>query len=439
MDKKRLKIAKEVFVMKENAGYLVYSPLTQIVGLVDKGTLQHLKSFSDNPSAIMPEQIDKLKSIGFLVEEEQIPFEEYKLFSPTSLTLFPTSDCNLSCVYCYGDAGREKKSMNITIAKAGIDLIIENALKKSTEKVYLSYHGGGEPTYNWGFLTDSVNYFKKQCNNKGLKQHITLATNGILNTKQIEWIINNIEHTQLSFDGPEDIQDKQRPYRSGSGSFKEVYKTAKAFTKENYNFGIRTTVTDVSVSRIEEIYNFFISELNPSYIHLEPLFECGRCKTSKWKAPSLEEYQKNILNLLEKISKKTDNRLITSSGNIGRIRSYFCGAAGGRTFSITPEGFVSGCSEISLISDPRSDIFFYGSFDKSTNRFVIDEEKRQYLNGRQTKNLEHCSDCFIKWNCAGDCLSKIGEDIYDTRNNPRCELNRTMAKYSLIRKINGGK
>ena len=435
---RKLEVAKEVFVMKYEENYLIYAPLSQKVSVVDENVFQKLKSWIENPQGVTSEETDNLKDIGLLVENEQLPLNEYGPFTPTALTLFPTSDCNLRCVYCYGEAGRVKKDLKPKVAKAGIDFIIKNAIKTNTNGVMLGFHGGGEPTVKWKFVVDSENYFRNKSSSHNLKSNVSLVTNGILSKNKLRWIIKNIDSVQLSFDGPKDIHDEQRPFSSGKGSFDKVYKTAKAFSEKSYNFGIRATITQKSVNRLHELYDFFVSEFNPKYVHFEPLYECGRCSTTLWAAPSHEDYANNFLQLYKRLLREEDSKLTTTRGNIDKLSSRFCGAAGSN-FCITPESFVTSCFEVSLSSDPRSKTFFYGYFDENQDQFVFDDNKRLYLHERQTQNLEHCSDCFIKWNCAGDCSVKIrGDDIYDTSCNGECGLNQSIAKELLIEKIVGG-
>ena len=99
----------------------------------------------------------------------------------------------------------------------------------------------------------------------------------------------------------EDIQNRQRPLENGQGSFGLVYKTAKRFSEKGYPFDIRTTITDDSVNRLKEIYEFFQREFKPRTINFEPLYECGRCHTSKSKEPDYQEYVANFIGLIKSI------------------------------------------------------------------------------------------------------------------------------------------
>lgn len=445
-----MKLAKEIYVLSHNdeqeKSYIIYAPLSGKLSQVNEAVLQALKSYEKNPESITTENRLKLIETGFLVEEEQLPFQEFEPFVPVDLLLFPTSECNLKCVYCYADAGKEHKNLSLDIAKAGIDLVVKNAAKSNSKKASLGYHGGGEPTYRWDFLVESAAYFKEQCQKYKVQSRLHLTTNGILNAAQREWIVRNIDEIQLSIDGPEDIHNQQRPFSSGKGSFKQVYETAKFFSQNDSQFMIRTTITENSLNRLQEIYDYFASEFKPFLIHLEPLNRCGRCRTTKWSSPSLMEFTKNYIHLSQEVEKirkiqKKAPPVANSLELLNTIRTHFCKTLG-TGFFITPEGFISSCVEVTLRSDQRSRIFFFGYFDKRKKKLIINEEKRKYLFNRQTQNLKSCANCFIKWNCVGGCPAKISGDLYENLNEPQCDANKLYAKQSLISKITkkqGGK
>lgn len=433
-----MKVSKEIFIKQTGANeYQIYSPLSNKVISADQSLLLALNSFSKGDLSKLPEeQLEICKTAGILVEQEKKPKPEYTSFNPTNVSIFPTTDCNLRCVYCYASAGTEKKTIDFEFAKAGIDLVIGNALKIKTPKISLSFHGGGEPTYAWDILVKSTEYVRKKAAENNLRPFVSLTSNGVYDGKKLDWIVKNINSVRLSFDGPEKIQDMQRPLYKAAGSmwnssYDGVMATVKRFQEENFPFVVRSTITKESVTALDEIVNFFISEVKPKSVHLEPLYECGRCRTTKWSAPDAETFIKNYVSAL-KIAKANNLRMVTSNCRLNLLASQFCGAAG-RNFYITPEGYVSSCTEVSLKDDPQSEVFFYGQFDKNSGKFEINEDKRKALFSRTVDNMPSCQDCFIKWNCAGDCLVKVSRNgnLFDTKDYSRCKLNRMLSEYAI--------
>jgi radical SAM protein with 4Fe4S-binding SPASM domain len=158
---------------------------------------------------------------------------------------------------------------------------------------------------------------------------------------------------------------------------------------------------------------------------MEPLYECGRCVTSKKKSPEPEKFLRNLI-LAREAGKKLGIEIVFSSGNLKELRNKYCGAAG-NNFCITQDGFVTSCYEVMRQSDPRSIHFFYGKFNEDKKQFEFDEKKRKVLASREVRNLPYCRDCFAKFNCGGECLAKVAssKDLFSPCNyDSKCTINR---------------
>ena len=92
-----------------------------------------MKLYSDNLEDLGAKNEQLLIDAG-LVSDQQVVIPNYDIpdFKPTVVTLFPTSRCNLRCIYCYADAGElELKDLDFNIAQNSIDFIVENAIEKA--------------------------------------------------------------------------------------------------------------------------------------------------------------------------------------------------------------------------------------------------------------------------------------------------------------------
>jgi radical SAM protein with 4Fe4S-binding SPASM domain len=447
----QLNLVPDVFFGKAKDGnILVFSPIEGKVSHVELTVLERfnylLKSdFMD----ISSEEISILKNLGLIYEGTKIELPTAKLmpFRPNSVTLFPTTRCALLCDYCYGDvtpseidiSGKDGIDMPLSMALPTIDFIISNAVSEKIDHINLGFHGSGEPTYRWDFLTKSVEYAQKNARKNHLEIKTFIGTNGVLSDKKIEWIVNNIYNTALSWDGPEDIQNSQRRLRkqANKSSYDYVSHTALRFIENNYNFGVRATITEQTVGRLDEIFDFFV-DFGVKIIHLEPLSECGRCMTTKIKSPSPQEFVENYLPLIDK-AKRCGVTLYNSFAPVDHIKRSFCGA-NGSNFFVTSQGYVTSCLEVALVSDTRSDIFFYGKFNEETQKFEIDDNKRKFLLNRETSNMYQCNNCYAKWQCGGECMAKIASigDVYrfDPNQNLGCLMQQKMlhSKLDLLMK-----
>jgi uncharacterized protein len=353
------------------------------------------------------------------------------IFIPTRVTLFPTNQCNLRCIYCYASAGEHPPvTMKWNYVVAVIETIITNAKMVGDNSISIGFHGGGEPLLPWNFIKKVTSFAKQESRKNNLNLSIYSATNGLLSEKQLEWITEQFSDLNISFDGLPHVQDYHRPLPGGQGSFKFIDRTFKFLDSKGFNYGIRSTFSDYNIDLMEESYNFIIQHYHPKTIHFEPVFQCGRCKTNDRFNINLEKFAHYFKKIDERNIDK--NIRFTYSGcRVETLTDSFCGVARDG-FSITPDGYITACFETTSIEDPKSEYFFYGKIDEN-GKININEERRDYLHHLTVENLNYCKDCFAKWHCAGDCAAKLGHNnLHGNRGHERCLLNRQMVKDKLI-------
>jgi len=443
-----MQLTKELFVIPNGENYILYAPLKQAVAEVNGNIVNLLKKLkSGEDIGNLEKKLDELKQLG-IVTEGETPIKEYvpkRDYLPTAVTLIPGLDCNLRCVYCYSNAGEDAgKVMDIKIAKAAIDFVVKNAIIKDEKKVSLVFHGGGEPFLpkNLGLIKESVEYFRRRAQLYRLNSNVSGITNGIMNIDTAEWISKNLENLTISLDGPKDIQNKQRPAKDGRDSFSRVINTVNYLESRKFNYTLRGVITKDSVYRMEEILEFYHTvSPNVNFFTLEPLFECGRCKTTKAEAPDPEEFVNGFVKIQE-LARKYGKNLHNSCSEIAGVRHYFCGATNNATFFVLPDGDVSSCLEVCRKSDPRADIFIIGQYNVQTTGFDFDSDKIHYLNSRNVENIPNCADCFAKYDCAGDCPARCYDksgSIFDiSDDSSRCRINQGIIKNNLVQLLKGG-
>lgn len=382
------------------------------------------------------EILDFLDQKGILNGSQESPISSNppKQFIPTQLTLFPTNQCNMRCSYCYASSGEEKSNiMNLAIAKSAVEILIKNLKKRKMKLLSLGFHGGGEPLSVWNLITRIVNYCKKRCQVEDLQFSVSSATNGILNEKQLKWIVRNFSSLNISFDGLPRVQDYHRLLLNGDGSFKLVDRTMRFLDECNFHYAIRSTISSYNLDLMRESLDFIGQNYKTKTVHFEPLFYCGRCRTSGVMNPDLDKFFQYYCDC-EELSARYGISLTYSGSRIENLTNTFCGVAKDN-FAVTPDGDITACYEVTSKDDPRSQTFFIGYIDKN-GKLIINEAKRHYLHSLTVDHLEYCQNCFAKWHCAGECVAKIGHQNYrGARGHDRCELNRDLTAYRLTNLI----
>jgi uncharacterized protein len=412
--------------------YYLYAPLRRSLALVNGAAAslvaRHLEDGTAEAAPGASPILDSLRKQGLIggVSPSPPTAPADSGFCPHEVTLFPTSRCNLRCRYCYAEAGWKTVDMPWEVARAAIDLVSANAGLLGSRKFSVSFHGGGEPTLAWDRLVQCVEYAEHRAEALGLDAEFFAATNGLLTSAQRAFVAAHFTSLNVSLDGPPDIQDYHRPTADGRGSYADIRETLKDLDARGFHYGVRTTVTAVTVGRMPEIVEHLTTEFRPAYLHMEPVWVCGRCLKSGDQSPSDEAFVAGFLAAVAQ-ARQSGLDVHYSGARVDVLTSKFCGAPGDG-FSVLPEGIATSCYEVTDVSDPRAGIFHFGRFDPATETYVFDQDRVAALRGLSVEHLAFCADCFCKWHCAGDCLAKAfqksGAAVHG--GSLRCHLNRAL-------------
>ena len=435
----KIKNLNNIFLIPHvNKQYIVYLP---IHGLIFKGNASVINHFQKALSGekhvqkdfgLSPEEINRIYEI-----EEKLTNKNPKNgeFKPTSVSLFLTTDCSMTCAYCYASAGEKKVQIKKEFGEASINEIIKNAVLSNRNKIIVNYHGGGDIGVAWDLVEKLTEYTLMKASGNKLSVSINVGLNGVLSNYQREWIIKNTDYATVSIDGFRDIQNILRPLKGGMPSFEIVDTTLKYFDKHNYKYGIRSTVTAETVGELNDIITFFCTNYNARKIKVEPVSLQGRALISEFNPPSATEFVTNFLKA-QKSAVKYNRELLYSGARFDILSNAFCKASGA-SFGVTPEGYITSCYEVLEKSNPLSNTFFYGQI--KNGEILIDQNKLNHLASLTVENKEKCRKCYVKYHCSGDCPSKNELSENNSLNrNFRCLINRELIKNQLISILNKG-
>lgn len=431
----------EYFVLPYRGLFVLYAPLKKLAFLVNGAVVDALKRRTVAPQPLdlshdCKQILEFLDATGIFDATFPIASESSFSFKPTSVTLFLTTACNLRCIYCYASAGeRSPVTMPWNIAKAAIDFIVKNALETGVQSVELGFHGGGEPTLAWALMKRIVAYFRRIATSNGLIPSVYAASNGVIPQKRLAWIIENLTSVNISLDGLAAIQNSQRPTVHGENSFDAVWSTIRAMDMHKFNYGIRATVTKNSVSEMAPFTAHVAAHSACKQLHFEPTFSCGRCATANIDGPSSEEFITGFRTAYA-AAKGSSLELMYSGASLYTVTDKFCQGAG-ESFCLTPTGNITSCYEVNSSSDPRAQTFFYGKYNHKNGEFIVFPEKLQYLQQRTVTKIEHCNNCFCKYHCAGDCLTRATDGLHLSviKDSSRCAINQALTLDQIAKKL----
>jgi uncharacterized protein len=150
------------------------------------------------------------------------------------LTLNITEDCNFGCKYCvyrgfytYSNRANSSEYMSFSTAKKAIDyyfsLFEEGKRYNPIRKTPTIGFYGGEPLLNFDLIRRCVEYINLTY--YAFETHYTITTNGsCLDKDKADWLMQNNFLILLSLDGPEDEHNRNRVYKNGNPTFKEIMK-----------------------------------------------------------------------------------------------------------------------------------------------------------------------------------------------------------------------
>ncbi len=332
------------------------------------------------------------------------PKRAWKGFS--SLLLLVTRQCNLACVYCYAKASPTGQRMPLPIAISAVDRYCSGNPKHPS----VGFHGGGEPSLHQELIRAVMARAQERL--PCAKWHFGIVTNGTLGPVFLDWLVENRVRITLSWDGPPEIQNRNRPTASGQPSSDQVEKAARHLSRHSYPFTVRSTVS--SDENVEGLVDF-LAEYGASHIKLEPLFPHGRGYDAvrydgvnqPLRPPEAAELVGLMLRALDRAHLRKvrlsstsfiDDGLPMAHGNV------FCQSASGRAMVVTQEGSLTACTEVLDADDEAAVPFHFGRLGQ--DGLELDDSNLNLLLSRHVKNIPQCRQCFARLACGGGCAIK---------------------------------
>jgi uncharacterized protein len=225
-----MKLSRYTFLFPlENGHHLAYNALTNGLAVVEGEAAAVLLNFSPQAFAQLPVELQQeLRRGGFVVpqelREEEVVRLRYRAEQYASeavgLTICPTLACNLACTYCFESCFR---GFMDEPTQQAVAQFAQQLLPQRGGSLHVTWYGG-EPLLALDVIENLTNKLQEACQSSQASYEASIITNGTLLTAEVAARLQalHITHAQVTLDGPPEVHDQRRPFRSGGPSFARI-------------------------------------------------------------------------------------------------------------------------------------------------------------------------------------------------------------------------
>lgn len=359
----------------------------------------------------------------------------YEYCFPIAGGICVSEKCQLRCNYCAFDSKENGLSV-VTMEQVvpfvnflASNLIMRRLINKFNDEildVYLA--GGGEPTYDWARLVEIVEYIKDISLTYDIHYTLGVTTNGILEETQLKYIKDNFNLITVSFDGLPELQEKNRIFPGGKGTFKKVNHALKYFAKFNVPIVMRTTIWPDDYSKLNEIAEYVFNEYpNVTLLDVEPINSRGRAAKSR-KDTLKKDYVDYYIETKKRLAEKGMSERLVCGKFKDNTTGFLCGTSYGKNPWLLPNGNMVTCIDakdkaavVATVQD--------GILEKKVFRDSIIET---YLDKK-----EQCKECFALHFCGGGCPLRYVNSEEKKNNDKECAMIRKYWLYIFDELLSG--
>lgn len=351
-----------------------------------------------------------------------------------SMALFVAQQCNMACVYCYGQAGEyaDKGMMTPATAFKAVDWLLANSGR--LESVHVSFFGG-EPMMNFPLIKKVVDYAKQAAQQCGKQVTFGMTTNASLLTDQrIAYLREHAIVPIISFDGPAHIQNRQRPFSNGKGSYNKVQANLQKLHKVFPLTLARATLhgdadpADIRAGLAQAGFqSFAIAKASPVILDGDPTSPDQDPRDARLLAMELDMAQA----LRRDIKARQVNAGAASNGKVAQLlgqlmvggkRQYHCGV-GRSMVAITTAGDIYPCHRFAGQADMKMGHIDSYRFDR------INDYHRAAVD-----NLPQCRSCWVRYACSGGCFydNKAARGDVRLPDHAHCRETRALMEAAIV-------
>lgn len=402
---------------------IVYSPLAESMMLMSVEETAALKeaAIMSNHSAEMAEILKDL------TEYEPIECRNDQIRSCrdfVTLYVLPNYVCNFACSYCFAAGGRDKARLSLGKLKNMIDWML-NPERTLERKIHITFLGGGEPALSFDILRPAIEYGNRRAPVLGFEVVWNIVTNGsLVDDAMLDFFNEQKVIVRYSFEIIPEVQENQR------GNYSKVDESIRKACQKGMNPVIRSMITPLNVDRIPEMVRL-VAERYPGVklLKFDPVTDQSYGKDLDTMRRFYEAYNDNFMKAKQLGAEYEIEVQCVVIRNLESVISRFCAGE----ISLNGYGEITACHRVSSPSENGYQDSRYGYVDDMGVH--IDEQRFLEITSDRVDTKTHCSECFLKYNCAGGCNAQNQEYSYEMQQIV-CHYSRELSRRELFSRLN---
>lgn len=300
----------------------------------------------------------------------------------TSYVIFPTTDCNARCFYCF-ELGRSRIPMSRETALKVVQYIKDHCGGK---KVNLSWFGG-EPLFNQeaidtictGLRQEGIEFSSFMVSNAYLFDDATVK-------KAVElW---NLKRIQVTLDGTEEVYNKVKAYIYKEGNpYEIVLRNMEYLLDASINIAVRLNMDMHNADNLLELADELSQRFGGKkgiYVYAHHIFKNNESMADMHTEEEWQVREEAMDRLFEKL---VQSGLAGKAGIPKGLKLTRCMADSGKSVTILPDGNIGLCEHF-------SESEFIGHIDREG----FDED--MVASWKETiPEIEECATCFYYPEC----------------------------------------
>jgi len=301
-----------------------------------------------------------------------------------NIYLHLTKQCNLSCTYCYFDAGARGEN---ELSLSQMERLFEDIKKLCPRKIVIT---GGEALLREDFfdISHSLNAIR------GATKLCLISNGTLINELIAKKIVNTFDEVRISLDGPKEVNDRLR----GQGAFDGAIKAIRYLWLAGISPEVSITATSRNVDGLPEFLTFLKNDMFVSSFHVSLFRPVGRGLVRPDLEVSWREVQSKLTEYWRKCFGDPSVNMLTEGFTLAD-----CGRCGiGQHINILPDGSVFPCH---VLSFPE---FYLGNIKETSLIEIIDHsillDKLRKLDFNQFYSMPEELDTILQ---NAECMGEV--------------------------------